>query len=407
VKKVQGREEISAALCVATAAYDRRFAMSTTSTLLTFLHTGNPTGLKFLVEHGDARCLFDFGREHAPGRTLFSLGLEPRHGRELADLLAAGAAPPLDGVYAGDAWDGRTHLFITHMHLDHTGLIPFLGPDVPLYYPAAMEPVRAAADSSSYLPWRRPRGSAVPDGETIAVGPIKVRFVAVDHDLPGATGFLIETPEASLAFTGDHRWHGLRPQLTEAFAGAAGGVDLLIQEGVSLGSVSIEGAPPPLCEADAVTELGRALVGAPGLVIVNCYGMNRERVAGLAAGCATAGRRLLMEPQMAAMAGWPDVLGSTDPIRDAPRGHCLQLGFESLPLLIDLQPPPGSVWIQSGGSPMGSFDPAYAVLEAWSARFGLELQTITSSGHSRPEDCLLYTSPSPRDLSTSRMRSSA
>jgi hypothetical protein len=35
---------------------------------------------------------------------------------------------------------------------------------------------------------------------------------------------------------------------------------------------------------------------------------------------------------------------------------------------------------------MGPFDPAYAVLEAWSARFDIELQTITSSGHSRPED---------------------
>ncbi len=360
--------------------------MSAASTTLTFLHTGNPTGLKFLVEHAGARCLFDFGREHAPGRTLFSLGLEPRPGQELADLVAVGAAPPLEGVYAGDAWDSRTHLFITHMHLDHTGLIPLLGPGVPLYYPAAMEPVRAGADSSGYLPWRRPTGSGVADGQTIAVGPIRVRFVAVDHDLPGATGFLIETPEASIAFTGDNRWHGLRPELTEAFANTARGVDLLIQEGVSLGSVPVEGAPPPLCEADAIAELGSALAEAPGLVIVNCYGMNRERVAGLAAGCASAGRRLLMEPQMAAMAGWPDVLGSTDSVRDDPRGHCLQLGFESLPRLIDLQPPTGSVWIQSGGAPMGPFDPAFAVLEAWAARFGVELRTVTSSGHSRPED---------------------
>jgi ribonuclease J len=360
--------------------------MSAASTILTFLHTGNPTGLKFLVEHGDARCLFDFGREHAPGRTLFSLGLEPRQGRELGDLVAVGAAPPLEGVYAGDAWDGRTHLFITHMHLDHTGLIPLLGPGVPLYYPAAMEPVRAGADSSGYLPWRRPTGSGVADGETIAVGPIRVRFVAVDHDLPGATGFLIETPDASLAFTGDNRWHGLRPELTETFANTARGVDLLIQEGVSLGSVQVEGAAPLLSEADVIAELGQALAEAPGLVIVNCYGMNRERVAGIAAGCATAGRRLLMEPHMAAMAGWPDVLGSTDPVRDDPRGHCLQLGFESLPRVIDLQPPTGSVWIQSGGAPMGPFDPALAVVEAWAARFGLELRTVTSSGHSYPED---------------------
>src|SRR5258708_30167515 len=117
-----GRRGISAAPWVATAAYDRRFAMSSTSTLLTFLHTGNPTGLKFVVEHGDARCLFDFGREHAPGRAYFSWGLQPRPARERTDLVAMGVAPPLQGVYDGDAWDCRTHGFITHMHPDHTDL---------------------------------------------------------------------------------------------------------------------------------------------------------------------------------------------------------------------------------------------------------------------------------------------
>ncbi|HEV2032958.1 MAG TPA: hypothetical protein VGU71_01970, partial [Candidatus Dormibacteraeota bacterium] len=269
---------------------------------------------------------------------------------------------------------------------DHTGLIPLLGPDVPLYYPAAMEAVRVGADSSGYLPWRRPPGLGIGDGETIEVGPIRVRLVAVDHDVPGSTGFLIETPEATLAFTGDHRWHGLHPELTEAFAGKAAGADVLIQEGVSLGYVPLEDSPPQLSEAEAIAELGRVVAEAPGLVVVNCYGMNRERVAGLAAGCAAAGRRLLMEPRMAAMAGWPDVLGSIDAVRDNPRGHCLQLGFDSLPMLIDLQPPAGSLWIQSGGSPMGSFDPAYPVLEAWVARFGLELRTVTSSGHSRTAD---------------------
>ncbi len=361
--------------------------MSAANTLLTFLNTGNPTGLKFVVSYGDSRCLFDFGTEHAPGRAPFSLGLRPRPGRELADLVAVGAAPPLEGVYAGSRWDSQTHIFLSHMHLDHTGLIPYLGASVPLYFPFAMEPVRAAADSSGYLAWRRPVGTAVADGSSVTVGPIQVRFVAVDHDVPGATGFIITTPDAVIAFTGDNRWHGLHPEVTGLFASAARGADVLIQEAVSLGWSIVPDASPDLSEAEAIAELGRIVSETPGLVIVNCYGMNRERVSGLAAACSVAGRKLLMEPQMGAMAGWPDFIGSDrEPVRENPSGYCLQLGFESLPLLIDLRPPAGSVWVQCGGTPMGAFDPALAVLEAWIARFGLGLLTVNCSGHSRPSD---------------------
>ena len=360
--------------------------MTGAPTTVNFLHTGNPTGLKFLVEHGRARCLFDFGREHAPGRTHFSLGLEPRPGREFRDLLAVGAAPSLPGVYAGESWDGRTHLFLSHLHLDHTGLVAHLGPELPLYFPAAMEPLREAASASGYLPWREPVGTPVADGAAVAVGDLEVRFVAVDHDLPGATGFLITAPDVTIAFTGDHRWHGLRPELTARFAEVAKGSDLLIQEAVSLGAPPPDPAFPQLTEAQVIERLQGALAGATGLVIVNCYGMNRERVAGLAEGCARAGRRFLMEPQMGALAGWGGVLGAVETIRKDPRGHCLQLGFESLPLLIDLQPPPGSLYIHSGGGPLGPSDPAYAVMEAWVARFGLEFRSITTSGHSAPAD---------------------
>jgi ribonuclease J len=360
--------------------------MTGARTTLNFLHTGNPTGLKFLVEFGDARCLFDFGREHAPGRTHFSLGLQPRPGREVADLVAVGAAPPLPGVYRGEPWDGRTHLFISHLHLDHTGLIPYLGDEVPLFYPAAMEELRRAASDSGYLPWRQRPGNAVVDRAEIAVGSIRVRFVAVDHDLPGASGFLITTPEATIAFTGDTRWHGLQTRLTAGFADEVRGADLLIQEGVSLGYIPVEGALPPLSEAALMTKLKRVVAQAPGLVIVNLYGMNRERVDGVAKACAAAGRTLLMEPQMGALAGWQGILGSVDEVRQRPRRFCLQLGFDSLPLLIDLKPPPGSVYIHSGGAPMGVFDPAYPVLQAWLARFRLEYRPLTSSGHSRPDD---------------------
>jgi ribonuclease J len=352
------------------------------TTVLTFLATGNPTGLKFIVEQADARALFDFGLEHAPGRAPFSLGLEPRPERELADLIAIGAAPRLDGVYG--EWDGRTTVFISHLHLDHTGLVRFLAPQVPLLYPADMDQLRVDCVRAGYATWRKSPGTPVPDRGVVRCGEIEVEFVAVDHDLPGATGFVIRTPDLTLAFTGDHRWHGYRPDLTAAFAEAARGCDVLLLESVSLGSEPE--TVPPLTEAEVAARFDQLLGQARGLVLVNLYPMNRERVHAFARACEAHGRTFLMEPQAAVASGRPEVLADVTEVAANPARHCLQLGFSSLPSLIDLQPPAGSIWVQSGGTPLGSFDPARAVLETWTELFGLELVNLGSSGHSFPGD---------------------
>ena len=365
--------------------------MPTATTSLTFLATGNPTGLKFTVEHGEARALFDFGREHAPGRALFSMGLEPRDGRELSDLLATGIAPRLDGIY--QRWDQRTSVFISHLHLDHTSLVEFLHPDVPIYYPAGMEDLRAATVAAGHVGWRTPAGRPTPDRGRVQVGEIEVEFVAVDHDLPGASGFRITTPELRIAFTGDHRWHGPRPEVTARFAELARGADVLIQEGVTLGMTGPapqagESAPAlPLTERGVWAEFEVLLEARPtGLVLVNTYPMNRERIAAFGEACARSGRRFLMEPGAARIAGWEGVW--TDPSQAAkdPDAHCLQVSFEGLPALIDLQPPPGSAYIHSNGTPLGGYDPAWPVMEGWVAHFGLDLVRLPSSGHSHSPD---------------------
>ncbi|HVH63927.1 MAG TPA: MBL fold metallo-hydrolase [Candidatus Dormibacteraeota bacterium] len=363
--------------------------MARATTVLTFLATGNPTGLKFTVEHGGARALFDFGREHAPGRNVFSLGLEPRPGRELEDLLAVGMAPQLEGVYR--SWDGRTSVFISHMHLDHTMLVRHLHPDVPLYYPAAMEELRAACVATGYAAWRTPAGIAAEDRQTIRCGEIEVEFVAVDHDLPGATGFLVRTPDLRLAYTSDHRWHGLHPELTETFAHAAHGVDVLVQEAVSLAPrdppITAGGAPPErLTEAQVMPRIEEAMDRIRGLVVVNLYPMNRERVAALGRAAHDRGRVLLLEPREAAVAGWNVVLDDVQAVASDPSRYCVGLSFGSLPTLIDLKPPEGSAFIQSDGSPLGTWDPAWNVMLAWIQAFGLELIHIGSSGHSAPDD---------------------
>ncbi len=366
------------------------FLLKTERTTLTFLNLGSPTGLKFLVEHGASRAIFEMGVEHAPGAAPFSLGLRPREEQLLADLTAVGMAPRGTGVLG--AWDGRTSLFVTHMHLDHSALVPCVHPDVPLYYPEAMEPLREACARAGYLPWRQPPGTPVADRQCVAAGDIEVEFVAVDHDLPGAAGLLVRTPELTLAYTGDHRWHGLDPQLTEGFAAAARGAQVLLHEVVSLGRepiVAIPGQPPAeleLGETDVIERFGRLLDGASALVVVNLYPMNRSRVHAFGAACAARGRSLLLKRQAATIADWPLVLEDVDAARRHPERYCVQLEFGSLPTLIDLRPPPGSVYVHSNGVPLGPYDPTYPIMVAWARAMGMELVSLGSSGHSRPAD---------------------
>jgi ribonuclease J len=369
-------------------------------THLSFLSVGSPTGVKFAVEHGQGRALFDLGIEHAPGRNPFSLTLRPRPGRELEDLTAVGMAPRDSGVLG--LWDGRTSLFLSHLHLDHTGLVPYVHPDVPLYYPEEMEDLRAASVAGSYQSWRSPPGQPVGDGRQVRVGEIQVEFASIDHDLPGASGFLIRTPDLTLAYTGDHRWHGMHPERTASFARRATGVDVLIQEAVGLAQLTEEPAnrglspgldhrpprrrEPVLDEAELAARFEELLSRSDGLVVLNLYPMNRERVHAFGAACARQGRQLLMPLRAARLSAWPGVLAQLERVRRWPERHCVQLGFSELPTLIDLEPPSGSVYVHSNGPPLSEHEPTYPVLRAWAGALGMTFVSLGTSGHSTVED---------------------
>lgn len=361
--------------------------MKTVSTGVTFLNVGNPTGLKFVVDHGTSRAMFEIGVEHSPGAMPFSLGLQPKAGRELRDLMAVSMAPRRTGVLG--RWDRRTSLFVTHMHLDHSALARCVHPEVPLFYPEAMEPLRDACARAGYLAWRTPPGTPMSDRATVGVGDIEVEFVAVDHDLPGATGFLIRTADLTLAYTGDHRWHGLQPELTAGFVAAARGADALIIETVGLGwepSADDVEAPPERTEMQVIEGFSHLLGRASGLVVVNLYPMNRLRVHAFGAACSARGRTLLMEPQAAVVADWPLALDDVAAVRRHPERYCVQLSFEALPTLIDLHPRPGSIYVHSNGVPLGPYDPSHQVMMAWIRTMALELVSLGSSGHSLRSD---------------------
>ncbi|WP_347240207.1 MBL fold metallo-hydrolase [Thermus sp.] len=226
-------------------------------------------------------------------RDLLFLGLLP----PLPGLYREGQADTLlpshleRGLLGGGLPSGEKvlALLLSHAHLDHTGAVGYLRGDLPVVATAATAAVvKAMQDTAqagvdgeaAYLTPRRPNAKkgGVLDGDRelylrrpyrvlgslgrfherspaskkglgghpweeacspLSLGPFRVEAFPVDHSVPGAASFAVETPEGLLVYTGDLRRHGRWGANTEAFLRAleTREVLLLVVEGTRLGEV--------------------------------------------------------------------------------------------------------------------------------------------------------------------------
>ncbi len=356
---------------------------------------------KILVEQDGWRVLLDLGNDIPSSADLLRYPALPRSARGIADRLRLGVAPPIDHLYRTAALegtgvsgggDGRTAVFLSHAHIDHVGLAGWVDPAVPLY--AAAGTVRvldALEEAGTGLEGGRQAIRPLDDGEVVQVGPLEVTCLAVDHDVPGAAGFLVTTADGTLAYTGDLRFHGRRPELSEAFVQRVRGARVLVTEGTMLGSAF---GSPFFSEADVDAALGAALRETPGLVVVSLYPRNTERVDALLRIAEEAGRRVIWPAAMGrflraygldGVVTWDDGPGLSE-IRTNPARFVVQLGMDELPRLLDLPLGPGALFVHSNGEPLGPFDPNWGLLADWLAFLGLPMRMIGSAGHATPHD---------------------
>lgn len=103
-------------------------------------------------------------------------------------------------------------VFISHLHIDHTFMIPQINRGIPIFMGEAAKIIYDAKREVS-----RRRRYWVDDNiifktfrshHVIKIGSFKVTPVHVDHSIPGAYGFKIETPDGVIAYSGDYRLHG-------------------------------------------------------------------------------------------------------------------------------------------------------------------------------------------------------
>lgn len=379
---------------------------------------------KMVISHGGARVQLDMGMDIPHEADLMRAPVDPaaRPGRRLADLLRIQGAPRLPGVYdpvflTDDVWDealaadpGEYAVFISHAHIDHMGLAGFIDPRIPVYTsPESARLLRALHDSGDGVEGHEPGWRPI-DG-VVRVGEIEVEAIPVDHDVPGASGFLVTTPDGTLGFTGDIRFHGTRPDLSRAFAERLRGIDVLFTEGTTLSWEPLPGGAPT--EDDVAASFEDLLRGQDGLVLVALYPRNVDRVRRFIDAASSASRTLVWPGRTAAflarfgvngVVAWgedrPEPASAREAVRSAVADGCdiarvslAQVRAEpgrfvvmpdpyDLPSLLDLPIRAGEcVLVHSNGQPLGEFDAWWQPFSDWLDRLGIVLRRIGTGGH--------------------------
>jgi ribonuclease J len=406
-------------------------------------------GTQIVLEDEGARLLFDCGIPYDPGGNPFA-HVRRRPWRALSDLLALGLTPVIPGLYppgvedelpvglshALPESDGPLAVAVSHAHLDHSLLVGFVDPSVPVYTSeASARIIGVQSETGVNLAHVTRPLIALPPGEPFDVGPMRVRLVSVDHDIGGACGLIAETTGGVIAYSGDLRLHGPYPMRTLAFAHAAREADtrLLILEGTRLRPPSPSEDPGPVLyervEGDVVPDIMHEVADVPGrLAVILLSPDNGERVEMLARAAHDAGRLLALDPEglayvlaalgrplaaphavyipaetalamedgweppamvRAAIAGAPRIVPLGE-IAAAPGRYLLRLPFERFADLIEMVPRGGGgLLISANDIPLGRFDPAWAHLELWAHFFGMTLVEKGSTGHAAARDLTL------------------
>lgn len=380
------------------------------------------------VETEKAKCMFDFGFAVADR---MDKSVKLRKDCFAADYAALGVLTPAHGIYDKNTADrinvkayGETEqecfFLISHMHIDHMGGLGMLDQKIPVYMSADSLKLYRRLEANGDIQERGHENCiGIPYGDSFTVGDITVKVLAIDHDVIGASGFLITTPDGSICYTGDYRFHGFHPEVTEAFAQSVKGVDVMITEGVTVSGADVDmlALEAPTAEERAAErteerlqeEVREMAESAEGLLVVNPYNRNVERMHRMIHTVKETGRTLVLDTQQAdyVAAFYPEdeicvyretmdentLPGGKLPenwkvvdraeLLAAPQKYVLQQDYSNIYELIDLKEVI-SCYLHMDGSPLGDYDPSYAKMHALLDALKIPCEYHGTGGHAKP-----------------------
>lgn len=432
--------------------------MLSSSTRLVFYGGVNEVGgNKILLTDKDTSILLDFGKGFSRRARYFEEYLNPRTANGIVDFIEMGLIPEIEGIYRDDLLEmaGRKAtppavqaVLVSHAHADHADYISFLHKDIPLYMGATCHTILQAIQDRAprdferevldFIPRPAKRGNGSKpikrkietfrSGKKFKIGSLEIHPIHVDHSVPGAYGFIIYTSSGPVAYTGDVRLHGTRPEMTREFVEEAKAAKpiALICEGTRI-------VDEPTEESESlVYQTANSLVqkhtNAPVFADFNFKDVDRVRTFFKIA--KENGRKFVVKlkdcyylkhlsndpnlgvpspedkdvviykPKQASgtfangdyygedarFANLPNAKTAKE-ISENPSRYLCGFGFYAFTALIDMKPRPGALYIHSASEPYNEEQVLNQDrVDNWLDKFGMERHQIHCSGHAKGRD---------------------
>lgn len=284
---------------------------------------GKSGGVQVLYGKGNQALLFDFGVEHSsllfPTQVTLHEPVNATRGRELRQFLLGGMTAPLMELYDPEQMKGldtakvrrvwgdrefphydQIHLYIGHMHTDHMALLPYAHPDLPVYTSRDSHALFRGMVAGGHSLDTKARITACDDLSVIDFGEFTVQVIEMDHNATGASGIIIDDGTHTIAYTGDWRRQGKRPELIDRFIALCRSkqIDVLITEGTRLTS-DPSAVPYQMTEETLLSRFSDILGEAEGLVYLQMSPRDLERMADMISIAAGKGKKIVMEASLA------------------------------------------------------------------------------------------------------------
>lgn len=134
-------------------------------------------------------------------------------------------------------------VLFTHYHGDHTGQLPNIRKDIPIFMGSLTKDILLAATHNAEQETinRIKSAKTFEAGEKFSIGDINITPYIIDHSACDSYMFLIEADSKRILHTGDFRTHGFRGKaVPEILCSLVKKVDILIPEGTNISRANKE-----------------------------------------------------------------------------------------------------------------------------------------------------------------------